>query len=98
MPLSLAQGLPTLIVRRAAFEASGLSRAHVDARLELTDEEFRVEGGLVCIGPIHKADDLPSVIAEFEALGLEYFADFFEVSGNWPEWLALYAMETRPGA
>lgn len=96
MPLPLAHGHPTLILRRAAFERAGLSRAHFDARLGLTEDEFRVEGGIVCIGPIHEVDDIQNVIAELEALGLEYFADFFDTSGNWPDWLALYAMEARP--
>lgn len=86
-----------LIVRRAAFERAGLARGHFDLRLGLTDEEFRVEGGLICIGPIHLAEDLPHVIAELEESGLEYFTDFFDTSGNWPEWLALYAMEARSG-
>jgi hypothetical protein len=95
MPLPLAHGHPTLILRRAAFEQAGLGRAYFDARLGLTDEEFRVEGGLVCIGPVHEEDNLQAVIAELEDLGLGYFDDFFETSGNWPDWLALYAMETR---
>ena len=37
----------------------------------------------------------PSLIAlieELEGLGLRYFDDFFELSGNWPEWLKLFAM------
>ena len=28
----------------------------------------------------------------FESNGLVYFEDVFELSGNWPEWLRLYAM------
>lgn len=98
MPLPLARGRPTLLLRRDAFERAGLTRAHFDARLGLTDEEFRVEGGLVCIGPIHEDGEVQGVIEELEALGLEHFTDFFETSGNWPEWLSLYGMENRSGA
>ena len=28
---------------------------------------------------------------EDESSGLVYFDDFFELSGNWPDWLTLYA-------
>ena len=68
--------------------------ASIDARLGLTADEFRVEGDLVMIGPIMEQDALKDVIAEMEELGLEYFDDFFELSGNWPDWLQLFAMGT----
>ena len=50
-----------------------------------------VEGDLIVIGPIVATDDLPGVIQELEASGLVYFEDFFDMSGNWPEWLRLFA-------
>jgi hypothetical protein len=34
---------------------------------------------------------LSEMIAELEMNGLRYFDDFFELSGNWPEWLRLFA-------
>lgn len=80
-----------LFIRRPAFERVGLTRHALDERLHLTAEEFRVEGGLVAIGPIHDEAALGDVIAELEAVGLAYFDEFFELSGNWPDWLALYA-------
>jgi hypothetical protein len=92
MPLTVPALYPTLFLRKPAFERTGLSRASMDARLGLTADEFRVEGGLVMIGPILEQDALKDVIAELEELGLEYFEDFFELSGNWPEWLKLFAM------
>lgn len=98
MPLSLSHGKPTLVLRREAFERAGLARAQFDERLGLTSDEFRVEGGLICIGPIHEEDALTDVVNELESLGLRYFDDFFDLSGTWPEWLTLFAMETRPGA
>lgn len=79
-------------MRREAFERVGLTRSALDARLGLTDEEFRVEGSLVCIGPIPEEDALQDVIADLEATGLVYFDDFFEFSGNWPTWIALFAL------
>lgn len=92
MPLSAAAGAPTLLIRREAFERSGLTRAALDARLNLTPDEFRVEGGLVAVGPIHEEPSLVALIEELEGLGLTYFDDFFELSGNWPGWLKLFAM------
>ena len=93
MALEVATGAPTLFVRRAAYESSGLTRAAIDERLGLTVDEFRVEGNLVAIGPLYEAaaDALGGFIAELEGLGLVYFEDFFELSGNWPEWLSLHA-------
>jgi hypothetical protein len=92
MALAIAPNAPTLVIRRAAYEASGLSRAGLDERLGLTPDEFRVEGNLVAIGPIHSlSEGISELIAELEAIGLVYFDDFFELSGNWPEWLRLHA-------
>jgi len=90
MPLSVPSGAPTLFIRRSAYEGSGLDRASIDARLNLTPEEFRVEGTLIAIGPIVGGDALTDLIGELESSGLTYFEDFFELSGNWPEWLGLF--------
>ena len=49
MPVSVTQGVPTLFIRREAYERSGISRASLDARLGLTDAEFVVEGDLVVL-------------------------------------------------
>lgn len=92
MPLMVPATAPTLLIRREAFERVGLTRAHVDERLNLTPEEFRVEGGLIAIGPIHEEASLLGLVDELESLGLGYFDDFFELSGNWPGWLRLFAM------
>ena len=91
MALSLRNGAPSILIRRAAYEASGLSRAAIDERFGLTDEEFRVEGGLVVIGPLFASSDdaVTDLIAELERVGLNYFDDFFELSGNWPDWLSI---------
>lgn len=95
MPLSIPAGNPTLIIRKAAFERVGLTRAALDERLNLTADEFRAEGALLAVGPLVGDSALTSLIEELESLGLEYFEDFFELSGNWPEWLSLFAL-ARP--
>jgi hypothetical protein len=91
MPLKLHAQHPSLIIRKDAYERAGLARHAIDERLGLTDDEFRVEGGLVVIGPIVADGDLQAVIADLESAGLVYFEDFFDLSGNWPAWLGLFA-------
>jgi hypothetical protein len=92
MPLPIAAGAPTLLLRREAFERAGLARTAFDRRLNLTDDEFQVEGALVVVGPLHGESALTDLIEELEGAGLVYFDDFFELSGNWPEWLHLVAV------
>jgi len=94
MPLTIASAAPTLLIRRTAYERSGLDRATIDERLGLTADEFRVEGNLVAIGPLVGEDSLADLIAELESNGLIYYEDFFELSGNWPDWLKLLAGAT----
>jgi hypothetical protein len=95
MPLLVPSGAPTLLIRRDAYERSGIDRAAIDERLGLTADEFRVEGSLIVIGPITGEDSLGDLIGELEANGLAYFDDFFELSGNWPEWLKLFCVATE---
>ncbi len=92
MALTIASAAPTVLIRRAAYEASGLARETLDSRFGLTENEFRVEGNLIVLGPVYAAaGDISELIAELEAAGLVYYDDFFELSGNWPEWLRLHA-------
>jgi hypothetical protein len=95
MPLSLTHGATTLVVRKNAFERAGFTRLQIDTALTLTDEEFRVERNLIAIGPIYEAEGLARIIESFEQRGLAYFEDFFEMSGNWPEWLSVFVLTGR---
>lgn len=95
MPLTLSSTAPTLLIRKAAFERVELTRAQFDEALNLTADEFRIEGGVIAIGPLVGEDTATDVIAQLEEAGLVYFDDFFEMSGNWPEWLRLFAMDAR---
>ena len=47
------------------------------------------------IGPILDESALQDLIADFETAGLVYFEDYFDLSGNWPEWLAVFVGSTR---
>lgn len=96
MSLPVTQGVPTLFFRREAYERAGLTRAALDARLGLTDAEFRVEGDLVALGPLYDVDALGTLVDELESSGLAYYEDFFELSGSWPEWLTVMARASGP--
>lgn len=93
MPIELPTNNASLIIRRGAFERQGITRAAIDQRLGLTDQEFRVEGDLIVIGPILDDDALQGLIADLENAGLVYFEEFFDLSGNWPAWLVLFASD-----
>jgi hypothetical protein len=89
MPLPVTHGVPTLFIRRAAYERAGIARATLDERLGLTDAEFQVDGELVALGPIYDVEALGTLVDELEGAGLAYYEDFFELSGSWPEWLTV---------
>lgn len=95
MPLELPQNNAVMLIRQSAFEASGITRAAIDERYNLTADEFRVEDGLVLVGPLPSDDALSTLITDLEQNGLVYFDDFFDLSGNWPEWLTLYARSAK---
>ncbi len=96
MPLPLAHDAPTLIIRRPAFEQAGLTREAFDRWLNLTPDEFRVEGNVVVVGPVYDADGLGEMVVALEAKGLAYFDDFIEMSGNLPAWLGVWVADARP--
>src|SRR3954447_23142993 len=75
--LDVTQGVPTLFFPREAYERAGLTRATLDARLGLTDAEFKVEGDLVALGPLYDTEALGELLDELEVAGLTYFEDYF---------------------
>lgn len=95
MPIPLAANASTLLLQKAAFEKVGLTRAAVDEWLNLTPDEFRVEGELIVVGPVHDVEALQALVSALEDKGLAYYDDFFELSGNWPDWVNLLAMAPR---
>jgi hypothetical protein len=84
-------GRSSILIRKEAYERSGIARGELDSRFNLTDAEFRVEGRLVILGPL-PTDEMAGEIVEYlETSGLIYFEEFFELSGNWPDWLRVSA-------
>ena len=94
MPLSVSPGLPTLFIAKHAFERASLVRSEIDSMFNLTDMEFRAEGNLIAIGPLPSDEMVGPMVEYFEGKGLVYYDDMFELSGNWPDWLRLYAMSS----
>lgn len=82
-----------LVIRREAYERSGITRQSIDERLNLTPEEFRVDGRLVMIGPVPDDAAIRDILDDLEEAGLVYFDEYFEFSGNWPSWIRLYVAE-----
>lgn len=87
MAQEIPAGQSVLLIRREAYERAGLTRQSIDERLNLTDEEFRVEGRLVLLGPIPDDTAIRDILDDLEQAGLAYFDDYFELSGNWPSWI-----------
>ena len=90
MAQEIPAGQAMLFIKRDAYERVGLTRAAIDERLNLTPDEFRVEGQLIMIGPLPDDSAMRDLFDDLEQTGLTYFDDYFELSGNWPEWLQLY--------
>jgi len=90
MAIEIRAAEPTVLIRQEAFDRAGLMRSAIDLRFNLTDQEFRVEEGLVVLGPLPSDDLLSEMIEALEQSGLVYFDDFFDLSGNWPDWLSMY--------
>ena len=89
MPIQVDRDAPTIFIRRDAYERAGLVRSSIDDLLGLTDAEFRVEGDVVAIGPIYQTEAISDFFALLDGAGLEYYEDYFELSGNWPAWLSV---------
>ena len=69
MPLILSHDRAMVPIRQSAFERNGLTRAVIDERFNLTDEEFRVEDGLIALGSLPSDDMLPDLVDALENSG-----------------------------
>lgn len=93
MAHEIPAGQSMLLIKRDAYERAGITRAAIDERLNLTADEFTVDGQLIMIGPIPDDTALREILDDFEAAGLIYFDEYFELSGNWPSWIRLYVAD-----
>ena len=69
MAQEIPSGQSMLIIRREAYERAGLTRQSIDERLNLTPEEFRVDGRLVMIGPIPDDAGIREFLDDLEGTG-----------------------------
>jgi hypothetical protein len=90
MAQEIPAGQSVLFIKRDAYERAGITREAIDERLNLTADEFRVDGQLVVIGPLPDDSLVRDVLDDLEEAGLAYFDEYFELSGNWPPWIRLY--------
>ena len=90
MAQEILAGHSMLLIKRDAYERSGITRAAIDQRLHLTADEFRVDGRILIIGPLPDDTALREILDGLEEAGLVYFDEYFELSGNWPSWIRLY--------
>ena len=70
MPLPVSSGLPTLFLRKEAFEKASLVRSEIDNTFNLTDTEFRVEGSLIAIGPLPSDEMVGPLVEYLEGRGI----------------------------
>lgn len=90
MAQEIPAGQSMLLLKRDAYERAGITREAIDRRLNLTADEFIVDGQLIAIGPIPHDAELRDIIDDLEEAGLVYFDEYFELSGNWPAWIRLF--------
>lgn len=90
MAQEIPAGQSMLFIKRDAYERTGITRESIDRRLNLTADEFMVDGTLIAIGPIPDDAALREILDDLEEAGLAYFDEYFELSGNWPPWMRLF--------
>ena len=73
MAHEIPAGQSMLLIKRDAYERANLTRAAIDERLNLTADEFTVDGGLIMIGPIPDDAALRDILDDLEGAGLLYF-------------------------
>jgi hypothetical protein len=79
-----------LLVRRKALEESGVSLGDVLTALEV-GEPLDENEYLISFGPHFGQEALDTMTQRLTTLGLRYFDDFFEFSGDYPKWCVFKA-------
>ena len=74
-----------IVIRRKALADRNV---HIDAVLSAmqVDKPFDFNDHLISFGPSFGQEALDVFVKRLMALGLEYFDDFFEFSGQFPNW------------
>jgi hypothetical protein len=74
-----------LVVRRKALRERGVSWADLLAALEVS-EPLDKNANLVSFGPHFGQEAVHAMSRRLISIGLRYFDDFFEFSGDYPKW------------
>jgi hypothetical protein len=74
-----------LVIRKDALRERGVSLERLLAVMK-TDAPLDSDDRLMSFGPSFGQEALDGLIKELTSLGLQYFDDFIEVVGNYPEW------------
>lgn len=74
-----------LVIRKDALRERGVSLEALLAAMK-TDAPLDSDDWLISFGPSFGQEALDGLIEELTSLGLQYFDDFIEVVGNYPEW------------
>lgn len=79
-----------IVVRKDALRAKCIPVGDVLHALKAT-APLDEDGQLISFGPSLGEEALHEFIRRLEALGLDYFTDYFTISADIPEWCALHA-------
>jgi hypothetical protein len=76
-----------IVVRLASLNERGINFEQLLDALE-TSSPFDSNDEIASFGPHFGGEALATLIRRLSDLGLEYFDDFFEFSGDFPRWCA----------
>jgi len=79
-----------IIIRRAALTERNVAWANVLGALE-TSEPLDSSETLISFGPHFGPEALDEFVRRLTSLGLVYFDDFIQFSGDWPGWCKFMA-------
>jgi hypothetical protein len=74
-----------MVVRLASLSERGITLEELLAALEAS-APFDINDEIASFGPHFGGEALGALVRRLSDLGLEYFDDFFESSGDFPKW------------
>lgn len=78
-----------IVIRKAALPAKGIKRRAVLAAME--GEPLDESDNLFSFGPHFGGEAADKFMKRLEALGLEFYDDFFVLQGDFPHWCSFSA-------
>ncbi len=85
-----------LVVRRAALADRGVTYEHLLRAMEV-DARLDADADLISFGPHFGGEAGSELARRLERLGLVYADDFFELTGDFPDWCGLSGFLEREG-